>query len=89
MYCRAVSSSILTDPDYKQALSLAGMQARPQLSTKVAAIIDLLKIDSILDILSEEQNRFEPVLAKLEAVKKEMDRAAADPPPTTNVCIPF
>jgi len=81
LYSRSVGSNITEDKDYKKMLSLLALQARSELLTKVASILNLLKIDNILDILSEDTNHFETVINKLEKLKNDMEQ----PPPETNV----
>lgn len=73
IYCRAVSNNIMLEKDYKHALALLGVQSKMELSHKIAAILAILKVDSIVEILSEGENRFTSAISKLEELKKELD----------------
>lgn len=73
-YCKAVSSSIKETKEYKDCLKLLQLQSRCELLNKINLLLDLLKISSIVDILSLDKNTtFDQVITKLEEFKKQFN----------------
>lgn len=75
IYCRAVSTNIMEEKDYKHALALLGVQSKVELSSKISSVLSILRLDSIVGILSNvDENRFVSTINKLEHLLKNLDQ---------------
>ncbi|EEB17963.1 origin recognition complex subunit, putative [Pediculus humanus corporis] len=81
-YCQAISKDIKECVEYKECIKALSFQTKKELWTKISLIIDFLKLNSLIDILtSDNVTKFEEIVKQLENFKdkfNENSNAAED-----------
>ncbi|KAK6628273.1 hypothetical protein RUM43_002085 [Polyplax serrata] len=74
-YCNAVSTDVRESSQYKESMKMLRFQSRNELTVKISLMVELLKLNSLFDILSLDRNtKFEDICCQLEQYKKNFDR---------------
>ena len=69
-YCQAISKDIKECVEYKECIKALSFQTKKELWTKISLMIDFLKLNSLIDILtSDNVTKFEEIVKQLENFK--------------------